>query len=110
MVIGEKGIVELVGKQPCKLFEMSDLGMISSYLGVHYEYHDKYYHVDQREMIKNVIEKFNLIDAKACNIPLANGARDMDSDVCDNSVPYREAIGSLMYIATMTRPDIMFAV
>lgn len=103
MVIGEKGIVELVGKQPCKLFEMSDLG-------VHYEYHDKYYHVDQREMIKNGIEKVNLIDAKACNIPLANGARDMDSDVCDNSVPYREAIGSLMYIATMTRPDIMFAV
>ncbi|KAK9685566.1 hypothetical protein QE152_g37935 [Popillia japonica] len=48
----------------------------------------------------------------AIGVPLHNGQSPQDSDEKNemSNKPYREAVGSLMFAATVSRPDIMFAV
>ena len=72
----------------------------------------------QEAYIKTIIARFGLADAKPYStpmIPSASYSKD-DSPASANDaaqmhkVPYREAIGSLMYASVATRPDITFVV
>lgn len=59
-----------------------------------------------------MVKKFNLEDAKPCNTPMEPGytcLNDEDNPL-HNSTKYRQAIGVLPYIATVTTPDISAAV
>jgi len=64
-----------------------------------------------------MLEHFTLKDAKAHAMPMILGATYSWSDSPSalikmdrmRRVPYREAIGSLMYASVATRPDITFA-
>lgn len=68
----------------------------------------------QGNYIKKILIRFNMSDADPVVIP-ADGHDERCIDMhktkpVSNQVPYREAIGSLMYLSTGTRPDITFAV
>jgi hypothetical protein len=70
--------------------------------------------VHQEAYAKRILEKFNMSDAKHVSTPLE---KDYAETVSTNAsvqlrgqVPYREAIGSLMFLATGTRPDLSHAV
>ena len=72
----------------------------------------------QRSYIDKILDHFSLQNAKPSTTPLdphhqltlaqCPSTPHQYEDMCD--VPYREAIGSLMYAALGTRPDIVFAV
>jgi hypothetical protein len=65
---------------------------------------------------RRLAERFGLKDAKERNTPGTD--RLLKSDCPDNfeerqkmeKVPYREAVGGLMYLAVVSRPDIQYAV
>ena len=65
-----------------------------------------------------IVEHFRLQDAKSVLIPMTAGAilsTDQSPSTHDEAldmedIPYQRGIGSLMYAATSTRPDIAFAV
>ncbi|KMQ88773.1 integrase core domain protein [Lasius niger] len=62
--------------------------------------------------IRRIIKKFNIDDAKTVSTP-ADTHVHLSSDSNNKTkikVPYREAVGSLMFVAIVTRPDIAFAV
>lgn len=65
--------------------------------------------------IDRLLKRFNLQDACTISTPadphvvLVRPAKETDAN-SENNVPYREAIGSLIFAAVTTRPDIMFAV
>jgi len=69
--------------------------------------------IHQAGYIKRVIERFGLIDAKQTHIPsdpyTILNYEMAKYDEKNDTIPYRELIGSLMYAATVTRPDIMYA-
>jgi hypothetical protein len=74
--------------------------------------------VNQNHYIENILKKFNMATCNPKSIPADPNAR-MSAEMAPktenavkemSSVPYREAIGSLMYLMVMTRPDIAFAV
>jgi len=109
LIVGQEVPVEATIKEICSLFEMNNFGIISSYLGVNHEFLNGDYYLGQKKMVDDIIIKFKLSDSKISQFPLSKTVKT-DYERCVEGVPYREIVGSLMYLGTMTRPDIMFSV
>ena len=72
----------------------------------------------QAAYIQKIVERFSMEDANPLSIPIAPGhiltksqspANDSGTEDMRN-IPYREAVGSLMYAVVATWPDIEYAV
>jgi hypothetical protein len=69
--------------------------------------------ISQESYARKILERFNMLECNKVDTPmdkLSVAEEGADSVPVTDQVPFREAIGSLMYLATGTRPDIMFAV
>jgi Reverse transcriptase (RNA-dependent DNA polymerase) len=102
-----------------KRFNMKDLGALEHFLGVRItrDRHKKRLTLDQTLYIKAIIERFNMAESKVAVTPSADGplskamAPSSPGDCAFMaSIPYRNAVGSLLYAAVVTRPDISNAV
>lgn len=85
------------------------------YLGLQIEKGNNEYFLHQSAYTLKVIEKFKMIECNAVTVPVDPNtvlcaSLDTDSQKEITTAPYKEAIGSLMYLSTGTRPDISFAV
>jgi hypothetical protein len=65
--------------------------------------------VSQEAYTNKILQKFNMAEAKGVSTPASRQESDNHKDV-SGKVPYREAVGSLMYLAAATRPNIAFTV
>lgn len=65
-------------------------------------------HLCQGAYIEKVVERFNMKDASPVSTPMENRVECDDGESVD--FPYREAIGSLIYLSVGTRHDISFPV
>ena len=52
-------------------------------------------------------EKYNLDNSKPQQTPMEKSLQLTPAFVCDASLPYRNIIGTLLWIARASRPDIM---
>ncbi|KAF2315826.1 hypothetical protein GH714_040368 [Hevea brasiliensis] len=85
-------------------FEMSDLGLMTYFLGMEIEQFNSGIFVSQRKYAIDVLKRFNLDQCKAvANVKLSKENGDSIVDVTS----YRSLIGSLLYL-TATRPDLIF--
>lgn len=80
------------------------------FLGIEIEKNNDCIFIHQAAYAKKVLNKFRMFDCNPVSIPA-----DTSKILCSNQTeevgyPYREAVGSLMYLAIGTRPDISFAV
>jgi len=68
--------------------------------------------IHQSSYVKRILQRFNMSDAKTKETPADLGISLVSTGEDDkyNDVPYRQAIGSLMFLANLTRPDIAFIV
>jgi hypothetical protein len=86
-------------------------GRPTEYLGLHIECEVGCIYVDQKSAIEKLLAKNGLSDCNAKKTPLTVG-QDLDahedSPKCDLSA-YQSLLGSLMFIAGSSRPDISFA-
>jgi hypothetical protein len=64
--------------------------------------------VSQSEYAKMVFARYNMADVYGANTPMECGNDLHDTSELANDVPYRKAIGNLMYLMVGTRPDIAF--
>jgi Reverse transcriptase (RNA-dependent DNA polymerase) len=94
-------------------FLMKDLGPAKGSLGIRIGLREGTVALDQQTYIAENLEKFKMADCKPVGTPsntsLILSTKDMARDVT-GKFPYQEAVGSLLYIAQCTRPDISFAV
>ncbi|KAI1003697.1 hypothetical protein K3495_g4512 [Podosphaera aphanis] len=70
--------------------------------------------IGQQDIIETLCEDMNMVNCKGANTPVADdNLIDFNTDnSCskDDAALYRSAIGTLLHIANMTRPDIQYAV
>ncbi|CAN0472465.1 unnamed protein product [Ascophyllum nodosum] len=98
-------------------FPIKDLGEVSYYLGYHITRDRKARTVrfDQQRYAQTVAERFEVW--KTSVIPISTGKAPLskadgpqnDAEIEEmRGIPYREAVGALMWVANMTRPDLIF--
>jgi hypothetical protein len=102
-------------------YEMTDFGEAKSILGIslHRDLTAGTLILEQSSYIDSVLEKFRCQDASGAPTPLDKDSKAMSGqdspstvdEIADMaSVPYREAVGSVMHVMVCTRPDIACAV
>lgn len=104
-------------------FEMTDEGPIEhgdGCLGMVVERNkaNKSISISQTKYITKILNRFNMFDCKPVSTPLETGLKltnDMSPIEHDDiekmkEVPYSIAVGCLMHVMTITRPDIAYAV
>ena len=97
-----------------KKFVVKDLGDMSKFLGIRITQSEDYIAIDQELLITETLEHHKMTE---CN-PIATPAEveketeriDENLDNLPESYPFRALVGSLNYIANVSRPDITFAV
>lgn len=94
---------------------MNDLGEAKQVLGMRIEQKQEEGRIliDQERYIKKILEKFNMSDCNSCSTPMDSNVKlsklETDKEKM-HRVPYQEAIGSLLYLSQVSRPDINYAV
>ena len=93
-------------------FKMSDLGLLTWYLGMHCIQFPQSISIDQTQYISSKIEAFNFTKWECGTLLLFNFQELLDNDegALESAFPYRYAVGSLIHVMRSTRPDIAVAV
>lgn len=107
---------EIVSKFKEKIsdeFEAKDLGEAESILNVRLTKHeDGSLTLDQKAHIKELLAEFGMDEARGTSSPLDPGTnflKSSDPAKIKDKPNYRKAVGSLLYLANWTRPDIAHA-
>lgn len=99
-----------------KEFNIKKLGVLKSCLGISVT-RDKtrgIVKLNQSQYISKLLERFGMTNCKSVSTPMPVNTKleksnDVDNCLQDEVYQYRQLIGSLMYLAVCTRPDISFA-
>ena len=110
----QKGMEKI--KQALTLkFKMKDLGKLHFCLGVHITYDEEkgILLMHQKQYITKILEKYQMTEAKTVSTPASIDVKlqkDDGSSKGVDAINYQSMVGSLLYAAVATRPDIAQAV
>jgi len=92
-------------------FRMSDLGLLTNYLGIEVEQGRDAITLRQSSYARKLVERGGLSGCKPCQTPMEEKIKLSKESTAEkvDATQYRSIIGGLRYL-THTRPDIMFAV
>ncbi|UYV63539.1 hypothetical protein LAZ67_2004579 [Cordylochernes scorpioides] len=108
----DKTFNEKLASEIGRFVTLKEKGENEPFIGIEIKKTEYGFDLSQAHYIDKILKKFAL---EECNIVQTPGDRDQSFDECQDSKPvdrtlYQEMIGSLMYLATGTRPDISFNV
>lgn len=102
---------ELLKNQLKSEFQIKDLGEVKQFLGMRISRDEHSIRLDQEQYIDQLLKRFNMDECKSVATPLAENFDFSASNNQNSQNPlYQKLIGSLMYLAVLTRPDICFSV
>ena len=106
-----------VKSQIANRWEMEDLGIARTVVGIHISrLNPDSYFINQASLALTILERFKFDQLKAASTPLPvtsklYKASDEEAEAFAlEKRPYRNCVGSLMYLAMCTRPDLSHAV
>jgi len=106
-----KALIDSFKKEMMRSFSMSDLGLLTYYLGIQVNQKADVITLCQSSYTLKILEQAGMKGCNSCNVPMENrlklSKKDQSSPV--DKTKYRSVIGSLRYMVN-TRPDIAFAV
>jgi hypothetical protein len=114
VIAKQLAMVNYVKAELTAAFDIRDLGPAAHFLGMSI-LRDRAactLKLDQSQMVKDLVSQYGMTDCKPKGIPMEPGLRlkrpDSEMELAD--VPYPELVGSLLYIAVCSRPDIAYPV
>ena len=111
----DKAKMKSVKKKLSSKFDIKDLGKLSYFLGmsIAQNQEEKKTWIGQPAYTEKLLTKMEMSDCKPVKTPVDPGNRLVktaeDEEALDQLL-YQSVVGSLMYLATCTRPDIAYAV
>jgi len=92
-------------------FEMSDLGLLTYYLGIEVVQSNEGISIKQESYAKKVLEETSMIDCNATQFPMDAGLKlsKAEQEASVDEKDYRRVIGCLRYLLH-TRPDLSYSV
>lgn len=110
-----KSKIDFVKGEFKKRFEMKDLGPVKVMLGIQIsrDRPNRKLFISKQEYIEQILSRFGMETSRPVKTPMEKLIFSSSSNISDLAaadVPYRQAIGSLIYLVTNTRPDIAFTV
>lgn len=103
--------IELLKEKLSSEFEMSDCGILKHFLGIKIEYGNEYIKLSQKAGVQKLLSKFGMHECNPVRTPIEKGLQmEYKKDNARLDKPYREMLGSLMYVMLTVRPDMCFAV
>lgn len=104
-----------------KEFKMKDFGEPTKFVGIEIvrDMRNNVMYLHQRTLIKKILKRFNMEESRPVKTPgITNEGEGKRSNKTNSEIllenqkhiPYREAIGSLLYLASGTRPDLSYVV
>ena len=108
---GTKSLAEVVVEALGDSLPTKNLGEVKFFLGCEFirDREAGPIEISQESDIRSVLKRFNICRTSSIPASLANDNRSLKEDEGAEDVPFREVVGSLMWIASQTRPDISSA-
>jgi len=96
-------------------FEMKDLGIARKFLGMEIEYgKDGSIRIHQNQYIRQLLERHGMQECTPVTTPLDTSIKlaaiKVSNEAAADPTEYASIVGGLMFVACVTRPDIMCAV
>ena len=119
LILGPDSEAKKIKAQLMSEYKMTDGGVPSWFLGlaVDYDKEKGELHLSQEAYVERLLESHGMSNAASVKTPAATKrlakAEDQptqEEEEYMNSFPYRQVVGSLLYLTCATRPDIAFAV
>ena len=113
IIIGasDENALKVVKEMLSARFKMKDLGKLRHFLGIVFDQSEGCVKMSQKRYVENILERFNTQDCKPRVTPSEQKLNYInDAQVMSDVKKYREAVGSLIYLTTCTRPDLSFVV
>lgn len=90
-----------------KHFKLSSLGDLRQFLGIRVDKVNGHYTMDQKGYIEKLVRRFGFEDAKPSKVPLDPAyVKQKEETLLPTNDSYRSLVGSLLYVAVNSRPDI----
>ena len=93
-----------------KRYEISELGQVRKILGMKVTFDERKLFIDQSTYIDEKLKLYNLSECKPVSTPEGSSKFHAMTDVLPDGSLYRGIVGSLLYAAVSSRPDIVHAV
>lgn len=114
LITKNKATMKMLKERVASGFKSKDVGEVHYILGLKVKRHraNRKLWIDQEVNADNVIKKFNMENVNLSETPTASGAKLMKTQYQApevNDKPFRQAVGSIMYLMTGSRPDLVYA-
>ena len=111
IITGERGEVFNIIEKIKIRFKISKCGEIDNILGIKVELNKNFtYSISQENFIINLLDKYNIGNIKKSKTPCTGNNIISENKTPFDKTIYKSAVGSLIFLARGTRPDISFAV
>ncbi len=114
LLYGSRREINRIKRALAREFEVRDLGKLSHVQSIAVKCLPNSIAINQSNYVKELLSEFQMQNCKAAKTPLAPSEKFIKTSVGEEldykeAARYRTLVGSLMYLATATRPDLAFA-